>query len=79
MKGRLCILALFGLLLTQCVHYTAEDYYNRGNFNANHKKYSRAIRDYNKAIRINPKYSEAYNVFIVIIRLNQSKGICKIT
>ncbi|MEM7761851.1 MAG: DnaJ domain-containing protein [Cyanobacteria bacterium P01_A01_bin.40] len=39
---------------------TALDFYNRGLLNTQSKKYRQAIEDYTKAIKINPKFVEAY-------------------
>ena len=54
---------------------SAEEYYDSGVEKADSGDYQGAIKDYNKAIEINPNYSEAYfNRGIVKYRLGDYQG-----
>ena len=39
---------------------TAITHFHRGNLNSNSKKYAKAIKEYDQAIRINPQFAQAY-------------------
>lgn len=49
------------ILVTNLWAIDAQDYYQRGNNYANVNRYPEAIEEYNKALRLNPYYKEAYN------------------
>lgn len=56
---------LFSVLMMLVFHYNgftqkAEKYFNKGNRHFKHQKYDKAIKDYSKAILINPKFINAF-------------------
>ncbi|PZV87261.1 TPR repeat protein [Algoriphagus aquaeductus] len=66
-KKLLIILLVMPLFTLNSYSQTAKDYVNRGNTKSMSKDYTGAISEYNKAIEIDPNYSDAYHL----------RGTCK--
>ena len=60
MKRNLFIFVLIFLPLTQIFSQTADEYNKSGISKLKHHNYIGAMRDFNKAIELNPKLAEAY-------------------
>ena len=65
MRKYICILVLALIVTIGCattaVEKTKEAYLDRGNSYYRSGKYQQAIKDFNQAIRFDPKFAEAYN------------------
>lgn len=60
----ICGIILIGLIIcgqATAAGLTVDDYYNQGVFYDNLSQYTEAIASYDKALEINPNYSEAWN------------------
>ena len=58
MKKLLTTIAIIGSLTA--FGQTAQDNYNKGNEKANAKDYAGSIKDFDKAVKLDPKYTDAY-------------------
>lgn len=61
MKTIYLLVAFLSLSTSNFGQTAAENYYNEGLKKMQLQNYREAIIDFNKAIRLNPKYGKAYN------------------
>ena len=77
MSTILSVCVLIILTVAGCAEMEADSYFNRALTYGKKGQYDQAIADYNKAIKINPRFILAYkNRGIVMMKLGNTKMAC---